>query len=279
VRTLVVALAGSFAVTLAACGSVLERPVRAVRGWVGAADDRAAPPAPAATCQPPAPGPLPVPPPMQEPPDIEGEGLANEDGPIPAPVGPPGAVVWPPPGTAAGDAPARAPSVASLVALPADVTDVATPRAWTTIVIHHSASQVGGAARFDQWHRAKGLDGVGYHFVIGNGTDTPDGAIETTTRWRDQVDGDHAKGWDELSVGICLVGHFEDADPTPAQMDALRQLVRHVRGRFAIARERVVGHAQVNATLCPGRRLSVKAVAAATDPAPAPGAGAPGRRR
>jgi N-acetyl-anhydromuramyl-L-alanine amidase AmpD len=207
---------------------------------------------------------------MAEPPDIEGEGVARADGPIPAPVGPPGAVVWPPPATAAGASPARAPAVA-VGALPADVTDVAAARAWTTIVIHHSASKVGGAARFDQWHRAKGLDGVGYHFVIGNGTDTPDGAIETTARWKDQADGVHAKGWDTASIGVCLVGNFEDSDPTPAQMDALRQLVRHLRGRFSIPRERVVGHAQVNATACPGRRLSVKAVAAATDPSRSPG--------
>src|SRR5579863_9129173 len=44
---------------------------------------------------------------------------------------------------------------------------------WQCIVIHHSASDVGGAERFDRWHRAKGWDELGYHFVIGNGTDTP----------------------------------------------------------------------------------------------------------
>src|SRR5437762_1245841 len=78
-------------------------------------------------------------------------------------------------------------------------------RAWSLIVIHHSASRVGGASLFDRWHRAKGWDGVGYDFVIGNGTDTADGAIETTFRWREQRDGAHVKGWNEMAIGICLV--------------------------------------------------------------------------
>src|SRR5438270_9583625 len=43
---------------------------------------------------------------------------------------------------------------------------------WTCIVIHHSASEEGGADRFDEWHRQRGWDELGYHFVIGNGTDT-----------------------------------------------------------------------------------------------------------
>ncbi|MFQ5589758.1 MAG: peptidoglycan-binding protein, partial [Phycisphaerae bacterium] len=49
---------------------------------------------------------------------------------------------------------------------------------WTTIVIHHSATETGGASLFDRFHRKRGWDGLGYHFVIGNGTDTPDGLIE-----------------------------------------------------------------------------------------------------
>ena len=199
------------------------------------------------------------------------------EGPIPAPCGPPPAAVWPPPASArpppAGwTPPGREPALSS-TGLSAEVTDVANPRAWSLIVVHHSASQVGGAARFDQWHRAKGWDGVGYDFVIGNGTDTGDGAVETTFRWKEQRDGAHVKGWNGMAIGICLVGNFDDTDPTPAQMDALRTLVRYLRGRFGIPRERVVGHGQLGATLCPGKRLSVRDVAAATDPTPAAGRG------
>ena len=154
--------------------------------------------------------------------------------------------------------------------LPRDVSDVASPRAWKVIVVHHSASREGGAVRFDGWHRAKGWDGVGYDFVIGNGTDTADGAIETTFRWREQRDGAHAKGWNDLAVGICLVGNFEEADPTPKQMDSLVRLVKYLRRRFEIPPERVVGHGALGATLCPGKRLSLPALRAASAPEAAP---------
>lgn len=178
--------------------------------------------------------------------------------------------------SAAGAAPAEpgapaAPYVdADTPALPPAVAAVSAPRAWKVIVLHHSASEVGGAARFDGWHRAKGWDGVGYDFVVGNGTDTPDGEIETTARWTAQKDGAHVKGWNDVSIGICLVGNFESADPTAKQLDAVVRLVRHLRRRFHVPPERVVGHGTLGATLCPGKRFSVPDVVAKSDPAAAP---------
>jgi len=246
---------------LCACGGVLSRPVDSVREWVGVKNDGRSEPAPGkrGACEAPS---VPVPPPMAD------DTPAGPDEPIPAPCGPPPAAAWPPP-RAACPAPGGTPSSSPGGGLPTDVTDVASARAWSLIVVHHSASKVGGSARFDEWHRAKGWEGVGYDFVIGNGTDTADGFIETTFRWREQKDGAHVKGWNEMAIGICLVGNFEETDPTPAQLDALRTLVRHLRGRFRIPRERVLGHGQLNATACPGKRFSVRAVAAATDPTPA----------
>ena len=165
--------------------------------------------------------------------------------------------------------------------LPREVADVAAERAWNVIVVHHSATAVGGAASFDRTHRAKGEAGVGYHFVIGNGTDTGDGALETTFRWREQRDGAHAKGWDAQSVGICLVGNFEDTRPSPAQMRTLVLLVRHLRARYGIPGERVMAHSAVNATKCPGARFSMRDLVAASDPGtpafgPGPDASGPG---
>jgi hypothetical protein len=152
--------------------------------------------------------------------------------------------------------------------LPPEVAAVASPRAWSVIAIHHSATREGGAARFDGMHKARGWDGVGYDFVIGNGTDTPDGAIETTFRWREQRDGAHVKGWNDVAIGICLVGNFEETDPTPAQLASAARLVRHLRRRFAIPRERVVGHGALGTTQCPGARLSLPALRAASEPDP-----------
>ena len=57
---------------------------------------------------------------------------------------------------------------------------------WTWIIIHHSDSAYGSAAIMDQWHRARGFDELGYHFVIGNGTNSGDGQIEVGPRWPKQ---------------------------------------------------------------------------------------------
>ncbi len=152
-----------------------------------------------------------------------------------------------------------------LAVLPTGV-GVADARPWTAIVLHHSATKRGSAALFDPQHRAKGWGGVGYAFVIGNGTDTGDGEIEVTFRWREQRDGVHAKGWDDVSIGICLVGNYEETPPTPAQREALVRLVRHLRRRFAIPAERVVAHHKLNPTACPGRLFPMHDVVAASAP-------------
>jgi hypothetical protein len=151
-------------------------------------------------------------------------------------------------------------------ALPSEAL-VATQRRWSVVVVHHSAGERGDAAAFDVMHRARGWDGVGYDFVIGNGTASPDGSIETTFRWREQRDGAHVKGWNDVAIGVCLVGDFETADPTPAQRAALVRLLRHLRRRFAISPQRVVGHGTLDGgTLCPGKRLPLAAIIAESAP-------------
>lgn len=127
---------------------------------------------------------------------------------------------------------------------------------WTHIVVHHSAGASGSAAQFHEEHRRKGWDGLGYHFVIGNGSRTEDGRIETGYRWADQLDGAHAKReWNARAIGICLVGDFEKAPPSPAQLASLESLCAWLCRRCGIPPENVVGHGATegNRTLCPGR--------------------------
>jgi hypothetical protein len=137
-------------------------------------------------------------------------------------------------------------------------------RAWSAIVIHHSATDAGNAAIIDKWHREEnGWNGIGYDFVIGNGTDSPDGAVEPTYRWRGQLTGAHTGGtpgnWaNEEGIGICLVGDFSRTAPSARQMDSLVRLVRFLQQRYGITRSRIYGHGSVpggHATDCPGRRF------------------------
>src|SRR5690606_17117137 len=65
---------------------------------------------------------------------------------------------------------------------------------WQAIVIHHSGAPYGTAESIDKEHRALGLDGLGFHFVIGNGSGLGDGEVYSGYRWEEQLPGAHAVG-------------------------------------------------------------------------------------
>jgi len=133
---------------------------------------------------------------------------------------------------------------------------------WTAIIIHHSATEKGNAAIFNKWHiEHNGWDGVGYDFVIGNGTDSGDGQVEVTFRWRKQIPGAHCGGtadnWaNENGIGVCLVGDFNNNTPTDRQMQSLVRLVRFLKNRYGIPPSRIYGHGTTpgaHITDCPGK--------------------------
>lgn len=133
---------------------------------------------------------------------------------------------------------------------------------WNSIVIHHSATNVGSAGIFDRAHRDKGWDELGYHFVIGNGTSSPDGAIEVGSRWNKQKTGAHCKTpsnyYNEHGIGICLVGDFTKSRPSRRQLVSLERLVRFLSYSCRIPPDRIVTHGAVTGrTECPGKLFDV----------------------
>lgn len=58
------------------------------------------------------------------------------------------------------------------------------------------------AATIDSWHRARGFDGIGYHYVIHR-----DGTVESG-RPTDEY-GAHTIGYNNRSVGVCLAGGYD----------------------------------------------------------------------
>ncbi|NIO79187.1 MAG: hypothetical protein GTN53_01350, partial [Candidatus Aminicenantes bacterium] len=119
---------------------------------------------------------------------------------------------------------------------------------WIALVIHHSVTENGNATIFDKFHREnKHWEGIGYDFVIGNGTNSGDGQVEVTFRWRNQTIGAHCGGtrgnWaNKYAVGICLVGNFNHTTPTMQQMRSLVKLVRFLQNRYGIPKSRIYGH-------------------------------------
>ncbi len=133
---------------------------------------------------------------------------------------------------------------------------------WKYIVIHHSATRQGNAKVFREYHKKKmGLDGLAYHFVIGNGTYSKNGEIEYGEKWHRQQPGTHCHNanMNSQSIGICLVGNLDKDKATEKQMIALSQLVRDLQRRYDIPNGNVIGHkdADPGRTECPGKNFSL----------------------
>jgi LysM repeat protein len=144
-----------------------------------------------------------------------------------------------------------------------DVVTVYPSRKWKYIIIHHSATDVGSSMQFNVSHLRRGWKGVGYHFIIDNGTmGKDDGQIETGPRWIKQENGAHCKASDmnKKAIGICLVGNFSKGRPTKKQMSSLTYLVNKLRKYYNIPKRRILGHGEVRGakTECPGKKFSVK---------------------
>lgn len=110
-----------------------------------------------------------------------------------------------------------------------------------SIIVHCSATKAGQdftAADIDCWHRERGFNGIGYHYVI-----RLDGKLE---KGRDvSLAGAHCKGWNERSVGICYIGGL-DANGRPAdtrtnaQKRVLYQIIMDLQREYNILQ--VLGH-------------------------------------
>lgn len=120
----------------------------------------------------------------------------------------------------------------------------------TEIILHCSATREGHsyhAADIDLWHRARGFDKIGYHYVI-----TLDGAIEKG-RAVEEV-GAHCVGHNANSIGVCYIGGLDSwGQPkdtrTSRQKFALSTLLMQLHARFPHAR--IVGHREHAAKACP----------------------------
>ena len=131
-------------------------------------------------------------------------------------------------------------------------------RPWSYIVVHHSATEVGDALALDAIHHHRGFwNGLGYHFLIDNGTlGKAEGQIEIGPRWIKQMEGAHcnAAGMNENGIGICLVGNFSETKVPEKQLDSLVFLVNTLRNYYHIPIDHVIRHRDVPGkhTECPG---------------------------
>jgi N-acetylmuramoyl-L-alanine amidase len=120
------------------------------------------------------------------------------------------------------------------------------------IVLHHvgDIDRDVSAAEIHKWHSGQGWAGIGYHYVI-----RKDGTIERG-RPRSAI-GAHVQGFNNRSIGINIVGNFEQTTPNPAQIESAAMLIAELSDIYCLTPmpATVVGHRDLMATACPGQNL------------------------
>lgn len=100
---------------------------------------------------------------------------------------------------------------------------------WRRVVVEGTGESMGGARdlAFASMRGGEAVDGAGgfraAHFIIGNGTRSPDGSLERTAR---PLDGE--------VVVVAMVGDFSLQEPTVAQLRALTELVDYARAKTGV---------------------------------------------
>lgn len=122
------------------------------------------------------------------------------------------------------------------------------------IILHCSATAEGRdytVADIDQWHKARGWQGIGYHYVVYR-----DGSIHNGRPI--EAVGAHTSGYNKDSIGICYIGGVDaNGKPkdtrTPEQKKALRELVAKLKEQFPNAT--VHGHYEFAQKACPSFKV------------------------
>lgn len=119
------------------------------------------------------------------------------------------------------------------------------------IIVHCSATPEGKnfhANDIDRWHKERGFDRIGYHYVI-----DLDGTIEKG-RTIEKV-GAHVKGHNSNSIGVCYIGGLASDGKTPKdtrtveQKTSLLRLLRELKSQFPAVT--IHGHREFANKACP----------------------------
>jgi len=127
------------------------------------------------------------------------------------------------------------------------------------LVLHHAAASTCTIQDVHRWHLGNGWIGCGYHYFV-----RKDGSI-----WRGRDEdavGAHSSGYNDVSIGICAEGDFEQETMPDVQKQAIIELVRWIVSRYPnIA---IKKHKDLNATLCPGKNYPFDEIVSAATGTP-----------
>ena len=121
----------------------------------------------------------------------------------------------------------------------------------TEIIVHCSATPEGQnftVEDIDRWHKQKGWQGIGYHYVI-----ELDGSVHKGRN--EEVIGAHCLGHNAYSIGVCYIGGLDKWTKAPkdtrtdAQKQALIDLLKSLKEKYPNAI--IYGHRDFSKKDCP----------------------------
>jgi hypothetical protein len=129
------------------------------------------------------------------------------------------------------------------------------------LIIHHSAGSIYDTVdTIRHFHVEKrGWVDIGYHKIIlhpNNPNIRFQNFKDLIKQGRpDSTNGAHCIGYNVKSLGICVIGNCEESEPHDLQIQALKYLLKLLGNQYLISIDRIIGHKDVYATLCPGKFL------------------------
>ena len=131
------------------------------------------------------------------------------------------------------------------------------------IIVHCSDSPFGCASLIREWHLARGWKDVGYHAVILNSRpvnglafNSINGSVEIGRKFdedlfieADEV-GAHALGYNDSSLGICLIGKKQF---THEQIAKLLWLLNDLIRQYELSPDAVIGHYETESGKAQGK--------------------------
>ena len=132
------------------------------------------------------------------------------------------------------------------------------------IIIHHSWTEDGislDTPAIKRYHtKTLGWSDIGYHYLL----EKYFGEWQILKGRMDTDIGAHTKGFNDKSIGICLVGNFDSHPPDNAALTLLARLVRSLQEIHDIPIKNVIGHRESYTLLgqpviktCPGEKFDM----------------------
>jgi len=135
---------------------------------------------------------------------------------------------------------------------------------WKEVILHHTwRPTISDFLKFpdgshwmdgiDGYHRSKGWNGIGYHFVV-----MPDGLIYVGRRL--DTRGAHTVGHNYKAIGVCALGNFDEEELEGEQLSSVKYLLAFLLHRFSIPTDNLYFHRDFANKTCPGLKLDLNHV-------------------